>query len=809
MDTFRQDLTYAVRMLARRPGFTFVAVVTLALGIAANTAIFSLIDGVLFRPLPYAQPDRLLNLYTVYPNSDGKPDIFSPPNYLDVATHSRTLAAVGASTDFSFTLSGDGQSVPEYLPGTLMTASMAQVLGVSPRVGRWFTAEEDDGNAAVAVISDALWKSRFGGDAQVLGRALQLNGRAFQVIGVLAPGVGYPTLVPQIYAPINFTPALKSESNRGNVFVNVAARLKDGSDLPAARAELESMAAAMSAQYPLDAGVKMGAMTLLESIVGNMRTTLLVLWAAVGFLLAVACANVANLLLTHAAGRQREFALRRSLGATGWRLARQLLTESVMLAALGGAAGLLLAVWAVPVMSANLPKSFPHVHDITMDTRVLLFTLAASLVTGTLFGLAPVLGAMRRDLAGTLRDSERGGQTGAQKRLGRVLAAGEVAAVLVLLTGAGLAMRSLLELSRVNPGFRGPGVIVWQLFLPSTRYPNQAAQRAFYDRVVGEVRSLPGVKSAALAQPLPFGPRDITSDANFMIAGQPPLPPNQRPVGLVARVSPEYFQAMNVPVLRGRAFTADDGPTSTVVVVSAALANTYFPGQDAVGQHLLLGSSRLDVQIIGVVGDVTHLNLRNAPRPEFYLPLARFTTGAAGLVVRTVSDSSAVSPEMMNALQQRVWQIDPALAGNLAAPMEELLHSSLAPERSLAGLLGTFAGVALTLGLIGVYGVLSYAVRQRTREIGIRLALGASQGEILRMVLGEAMRLAGAGVAVGAVAAVGLSRYVQTILFNVKALDFTTFAIVALTLPLAAMAAAYVPARRAAHVDPAQSLRAE
>jgi predicted permease len=533
---------------------------------------------------------------------------------------------------------------------------------------------------------------------------------------------------------------------------------------------------------------------------------LLALWAAVAFMLAVGCANVANLLLTHAAGRQREFALRRSLGATPGRLIRQLLTESVLLAGLGGVLGFSLQAWATPVIVAHLPPNFLQVGALGFDARVLWFSAAISLLTGIFFGLAPAASSARGELAQALRAGERGGGSAGQRRLGRLLVICEVAAVLVLLVGSGLVLRSLGRLSGLSPGFRSRDLIAWQMFLPPARYPSAESQRSFYARVVEQVQSLPGVQTVGLVQPPPFGPLNLVADSGFRIAGRPDPGPDQMPQALIARVNPSYFQTMEIPVLRGRVFTAQDTDMSTSVVISDALRRVYFANEDPVGQRLLLGSRRIEMQIVGVVGDVKHNNLRTDIRPEFYLPMARFTTGAAGLVVRTSAGSSAA---LLPGLEKRVWSLDSAMAGNLASPVESLLYQSLAPDRIATVLFAILAGVTLALGLVGVYGVLSYSVRQRTREIGIRLALGASPERVLRMVLGEALRLAGVGVAVGFLATLYLSRYLQSLLFGVTQFDPLTYAVASLSLPIAALLAAYIPALRATRIDPATSLRAE
>jgi putative ABC transport system permease protein len=789
MDTLRRDLAYAVRTLLRKPGFTAIAVATLALGIAANTAIFSLVNGVLLRPLPYPHAARLLNLWTIYAESHGQQDIFSPGNFLDVQAHARTLEAVGAYTDFSFTLSGAGQ--PEFFPGIKMTASTAQVLGIAPQLGRWFTAAEDDANQPVMLLSDALWRNRFAADPRILGRALQLNGRAYTVVGVLPPAIGYPSLLTQIYAPIGFTP--DDRASRGSIFLNAIARMKPGVSPAQARAELTTLAAQMAKAYPeVDSNLRMGADSLQDSLVGNVRDMLIVLWAAVAFMLAVGCANVANLLLTRAAARHREFALRRSLGATNGRLVRQLLTESLVLALAGGAAGLALAALAVPAMASQLPAGFPRVRDIAVDGQVLWFTFAVSLLTGVLFGLAPALGSARRNLAQALREGGDRGASGAHPRIGQLLVVGEIAAVLVLMVGAGLVLRSLVRLSSVNPGFQARGVVAWQIFLPTSRYPDATAQRAFFRDVLEQVRSLPGVQGAALAQPMPFGPLDLVNDGGFAIAGRPVPTPDQMPQALVTRASPDYFATMKIPLQRGRDFTPRDSEGAPpVAVISETLARRYFPGQDAVGQHLLLGGGRLSVEIVGVVGDVTHNNLRNAIRPEFYLPLMhpRIMRGNAGLVVRTAGDAASLLPS----LQRRVWTLDNTIAANLAGPVDRFLYASLAPARIATVLLGAFAAITLMLGLVGVYGVLSYAVNQRTREIGIREALGMSL----------------AGVALGMALAFPLARYLDSLLFGVSGADPLTYAAAAVGVLCAALLAAWSPARRATRIDPALSLRAE
>ena len=485
------------------------------------------------------------------------------------------------------------------------------------------------------MLSDALWRRRFHADPAIVGSMLLLNGRSFRVIGVLAPQTGFPSLQTQIYTPISFTPTDRAAPNRGNVYLNAVGRLREGVSAAAAEAELQTIAAALQSESPLNAGIQMGATSLQESLVGNVRPMLLSLWAAVAFMLAVGCSNVANLLLTHAAGRQREFALRRSLGATSGRLIRQLLTESILLAGFGGMLGFLLQAWATPVIVAHLPNNFLQVGALGFDPRVLWFTAAISMLTGVLFGLAPAAGSTRGELAQALRAGERGGGSSSQRRLGRMLVIGEVAAVLVLLIGAGLVLRSLGRLSALSPGFRSRDVIAWQMFLPPARYPNADSQRSFYGRVVEQVQSLPGVQSAGLVQPPPFGPVAMVADSGFRIAGRPDPAPEQMPQALIARVSAGYFQTMEIPILRGRVFTGQDTDTSTSVVISDALRRIYFGNEDPVWPAAAAGSRRLEMQIVGVVGDVKHNNLRNTFRPEFYLPLARFTTGACALVVRS------------------------------------------------------------------------------------------------------------------------------------------------------------------------------
>jgi putative ABC transport system permease protein len=803
VDTLRQDLVYALRVLVKRPGLTLVAVLTLTLGIAANSTIFTLINGVLLRPLPYPQADRLVNVWTTYPSGKGQQDIFSPANYADAAARAQTIESAAAYTTFSFTLAGG--EVPEFVPGIQATASLADVLQVEPRMGRWFSYTEDDAGADLAVISDSLWRSMFGGDPSILSRSVIVNGRSVSIIGVMPPESGFPTIQTQVYMPIHFTARDKAESNRGNVYGNMIARAKPGQQPAIVSAELHSIAGQLARQSPVDAGIDMGAVSLQSSLTGNMRPTLFALWAAVGFMLAVGCANVANLLLAQAAARRREFALRRSLGATSAILVRQLLTESLVLSGLGGVLGLTLEAWITPLVAKHLPASFAQIRGFGIDSQVVWFTFAVSIFTGVFFGLAPAFGSLRAELSGSLNGGARAGRSSRQQNLGRVLVAGEVAAVLVLLIGAGLVLRSLAQLNRLDPGFRTKGVVVWQMFLPPARYPDANAQRAFYKRVVEEAQSIAGVDAAGIAQPLPFGPVALVNDVNFRIAGRPDAGPDQMPVSLIARADPGYFHAMGIPLLRGRGFDDRDNEKSTAVVISDTFRRVYFPDVDPLTQRLLLGSSRTEVQVVGVVGDVKHNNLRADTRPEFYLPMARFTRPAAGLIVR----GSAGSETTLKALRQRLWAIDPGLAANLAEPVEAALDTSLESDRLAMILLVAFAAATLLLGIIGVYGVLSYWVRQRTHEIGIRVALGASRQAVLSLVFREALSMTGAGVAAGLLSAFAVSRFLESLLFEVTPRDPLTFAIACAAVPLAAMAAALTPALRAARVDPAILLRSE
>jgi putative ABC transport system permease protein len=803
MTTLRQDIVYAWRVLSRKPGFTVITALTLALGIAANTTMFSLISGVLLRPLPFPDSQLLVRLWTSYPvASNGEPDVFSPGNWVDVAARAKALEAVGAYTTSNFTVTRTTR--PESVEGLRMSASMARVLAVSPRLGRWFTDLEDNGSAAVVVIGDRFWRSRFNADANVLGRTVIINSRACVVIGVLPPGIGFPTLTTDLYAPISFTP--EEKASRASIFLDVAARLGPGMLLEKARAELHAIAAGLAKSYPEDdKGIDMGAIPLQRDIVGDIRSVLLVLWAAVAFMLAVGCANVANLLLTHATGRRREFAVRRALGATDLRLARQLVTESLVLAAVAGAIGLTAAVWAVPFMASHLPASVPRFRNIAVDGGVLWFTAGISILTGILFGLAPALNFASGNLGQAMREGgDRGGT--AHRRFGRALMAGEVAIIFVLLIGAGLVVQTLVKLSRVDPGFQAHNVAAWQIFLPAERYKTAAERVSFYREALDRVRAVPGVESAALVMPLPFGPVDVTLDMSFAIVGRPELSPERWPVANITHASAAYFETLGIPLRAGRYFSSADTATSApVVVISEALARRHFAGQNPLGQHIVASKRGPAFEIVGVVGDVHHNNVRSASRPEVYLPLERAPASGAGIVVRASGNPAA----LLRAVQQRVWTLDPDLAANLAAPVEQILYDSLAPARLAAILLGGFATITLVLGLIGIYGVLSYGVAQRTREIGIRIALGATRQEVLGMVLVEAAGVALAGAALGACAAAALSRYLKTLLFGVSALDPKTYAIVAIALVTAALAAAFAPARRATLVDPAISLRAD
>jgi predicted permease len=814
METLLQDVRYGVRMLAKRPGFTLVAVLTLALGIGANTAIFSVVDAVLLRPLPYANPDGLVVVFDNFLNM-GLPEIsVSIPEFVDYRERNGVFTDIAAWFTGTANLTETGE--PEQIRVAYVSASLFPLLGVEPAAGRAFTPEEDQpGNDTVVVLSHGLWQRRFGGDQGIVGKTLRLDGEAYTVVGIAPAGFQFPSQI-DVWAPIAFTPAQLDQQQRGSRFLQVVARLKPGVTPERAGSEMAAIAGQLVEEYPNNymmpgSGWTVTVVPLLEQVVGDTRQALLVLLAAVGFVLLIACANVANLLLARASARNKEFAIRLALGAGRRRLIRLLLTESVLLAFVGGTLGLLLAIWGVDLLVASIPAGLPRADEIGVDGRVLFFTLLVSLATGLVFGLAPALQTTRLDLHESLKEGDRGSTESLRRnRVRNLLVVSEVALSLVLLIGAGLMIKSFIRVWNVDAGFNPENVLTARLTLPTNKYADNAQVTAFYSQLLENVQALPGVQSAAAASLVPM----VGNSSGSVTLEDRPQPPGSPSLEADMRVvSPDYFRAMETPILRGRGFTAGDvDGAQPVAVIDEMMAETLYPNEDPIGRLIKRGgamSTNPWMTIVGVATHVKNQGLDAEGRVQLYMPLFQrpFTQPLRNtyLVARTGSNPTAVA----GAMRAAVAEADSDLPLANIRTMEEVLSESVATRRLSMSLLGLFAIVALLLAAIGLYGVLAYSVARRTHEIGIRMALGARPRDVLRLVVGQGVLLIGVGIAVGLAAAFLVTRMMADLLFGVSATDPLTFVGTPLVLGAVALAASYFPARRAARVDPMIALRYE
>lgn len=809
MGTFWQDLRYGARMLWKNRGFTAVAVTALALGIGFNTAIFSVVDTVLLRPLPYSQPDRLVSVWESNLRVGMARSEMAPANYLDLRAQNQVFDEVGAFLDQSVTLTGRGE--PERLEAQSVSANLLSLLGVQPTAGRTFLANEDQpGQHRVAVLSYGLWQRRFDRDVGIVGQQITLDGQPYTVVGVMPPGFFFPQRDSELWTPL----AMEREqaSGRGDHYLRVIARLKPDVSAERAEVEVESIAARLAAEYPrTNEGLGVFLNSLHEDYVGDIRSRLLILFGAVGLVLLIACANVANLLLARSTTRQREVAIRTALGAKRWRIARQLLTESLMLACLGGLAGLLIAIWGVEFLMGLAPQTLFQVQGVSVDGRVLLFTLFVTLVTGLVFGLVPALQASRIQPGESLKEGARGAPGGARvHRLRSALVVCEVAVALVLLVGAGLLLRSFQRLSHVDPGFNTENLLTMRTVLPSAKYQQPEQRRAFYDELLRRVEGLPGVESAGMISfiPLSFSGMNFS----FTVEGSRPVTDMNLPLAIYRVISPDYFRTMRIPTLRGRAFDRQDTVEKpAVVVVNRRLANQFWPGQDAVGKRVKVGpadSPNPWATVIGVVGDVRQVGLQGEQRLEMYATYKQDPRGFIAprdLVVRSKAEPASI----VAAVREQVWAVDKDQPVSNVRTMERVFANAVARERFQTLLLSLFAGLALVLAVVGLYGVMSYTVTQRTHEIGIRMALGAQRKEVLRLIIGQGMVLTLVGVALGLGVALGVTRLMAGILYDVTATDPTTFVAVAGLLAAVAFIACYIPARRATKVNPLVALRYE
>jgi len=807
------DLRYGIRALYKQRGFTAVAVLALALGIGGSTAIFSLVNGILLRQLPFRQPDQLM--WVSLRRSDPGKRPFNLPDFLDFRDQNRSLDGIAAFANWNVTLTDRGD--PERLQGLRISANAFQMLGVEAAVGRALVpAEDTPGRQHVVVVSHGLWQRRFGADPRLVGRTLTLNGASYTVVGVLPPQFFFPIREAELAVPL----APDADPWRGvrtSVnFLRALARLKPDVTREQAEADLTAVAGRLRREYPVANGQKLGVTLspLHEEVVGNVRLALWVLLGAVGTVLLITCVNLANLALVRASARHREMAIRTALGATRRRLIRQLATESLLLAAIGGAAGLLVAAHGIPLLIALGPASLPRTAEVGVDFRVLGFTLGLSLIAGLIFGLAPAWQATRVNLNEELKESGRGSSGGArQGRTRGLLVISEIALSLVLLVGAGLLVKSFLRLQAVRPGFDAQNVLAVRLSLPKARYPDRAAVTAFHDTLRPRLERLPGVEAVGLVSALPLS--GTLASIPFTIEGRAAAP-DEALVADYRMASSGYFRAMKIPLIAGRGFDGRDTEQAVpVALVSRSLARRYWPDGTPLGAHLRIDDNDRGprpVEIVGVVGDVTHLSLDGEPSPCIYLPVRQAHEDA---VVWLIGNQhwllrTAVDPlTLQAAVRREIQAVDREAPTSDIRTMDQYLAASVAPRRFNLWLLTVFAGAAMLLAATGLYGVMSHGVAQRRREIGIRMALGARRIDVLRLVIGQGMVLALAGVALGLLGACALTRWMESLLFRVGATDPAIFVSIAALLVLVALLACYVPARRATKVDPMVALRYE
>jgi putative ABC transport system permease protein len=805
MDTIRQDIRYAFRRLIKSPAFTLVALLTLALGIGANSAIFSVVNAVLLQPLPYRAPEQIVGIYHL---SEGRRATMSGPNFTDVKKLNTTLQDAAAYTRSRVILTGQGE--PVRLDTAEVSASLFDLLGVPAMRGRTFRPDENEkGKTHVAVLSHELWQQRFGGDEAVVGRRLTLDGISYEVVGIMPPKFSFPA-ARALWTPLEYSEDFTTKQ-RGAWYLQAVGRTRPGVSVEQARAEIDTIGKQLAKQYPdANAGVDMTAVSLHEAMVGNVRQAFWVLLGAVGFVLLIACVNVANLLLARAASRESEIAVRTALGANRARLVRQLMTESLILGLAGGALGLLLAVWGVEALIALEPQGIPRLNEVRVDPVVIGFTMALSALTGLLFGVFPAFQSTRGGISSTLKEGGRGALTtrgGARMRTTLVVA--EVALAVTLLAGAGLLIRSFSRLASVDPGFQVKPALTFELSLPDSRYEDRARQVAFFDQLLPRLEAIPGVTNAAGVISLPLSGTSLV--LTFEVEGRPPLPPAQQPAMQVRIATANYFKTIGIPLKRGRFFTDEDRmATPQVALITEAAAKQYFPNEDPIGKKIKLGwghdGKYAGGEVVGVIGDVKDAALDEPDPPQIYLPYGQWPVQSMSVILETAVPPDSVAEPARRA----VYSIDGSLpAGNMRT-LQQLVARSISQPRFYMTLLAVFAAVALTLAAIGIFGVLSYAVAQRTREIGIRMALGAHESTVLGLVVREAMVMSAAGVAIGLVAALALTQWlVAQLLFQTSPHDPTTFVVVAMVLTAVSMLAAYLPARRATRVDPIVALRAE
>jgi putative ABC transport system permease protein len=800
--SFLRDLRYALRTLARNPGFTAVSVLALALGIGANSAIFTVVNSVLLQPLRFQKPEQLIvvrerNLKAGFPQFS-----LSPGNYVDFRDHNHAFSAIAAFGRQGLNLSGTAE--PERLQGARVTANFFDVLGRAPALGRAFTAEESQvGTNHVIVVSFGFWQRHFAGRPDAIGKTLKLNDELYTVVGVMPSDFDFPARA-QIWTPLAMD--LQNWQQRGGHYLGGIGRLKDGSSLTAAQADLNTIAALAEQHFPnSNSGWDTTLISLQESMVGRIRPAMVTLATAVGFVLLIACVNLANLLLSRSSARRREFGIRSSLGAGRGRLIRQLLTESVLLASLGAVAGLALA-WSGTRLLVNLsPTILPRAGEITIDGRVLGFTALIAVLTGVLFGLAPSIALSKTDLASALREGGRGNALGFRRnRLRSTLVVGEVALALILLSGAGLLMRSFYQLQSMDPGFDSHNVLTFRTNLPGSKYKTDEQQAAFYAHALEQIRALPGVSVAGASQIFPLAGDDYI--LSFVQVGKPPVAVGNQPSAAYYVATPGYFSALHIPLKRGRDFNERDNASAPpVAIISEGMAHQFYPNEDPIGQRVQMGNGSKPAEIVGIAGDVRDQTLEAKGRATVYEPAAQVPFGSMYFAVRTKNEPET----LISGIRETIRSLDAELPVDAIGTVDALVSTSLSQRRFAMLLMAIFASLALVLAMVGIYGVISYAVTQATQEIGIRMALGAQRASVLRMVMGYAGVLVTAGLVIGIAASLGVGRLIASQLFEVKPTDPLTLGAVAFTLLATGLLSCAIPAFRATQVDPLVALRNE
>jgi putative ABC transport system permease protein len=811
METLLQDLRFGFRTLTKSPGFAVVALLTLALGIGANSAIFSVINAILLRPLSYKNPEQLILVNHNYQKINLKASVsaFGFAHYRDNAKSFESLTAV---TGWAANLTGEGE--PERLTGQNVSANFFELLGANAAMGRTFAVGEDsEGKNRVVVLSHAFWQRRFGGDQNILNKTLSLNGENYTVVGVMPPSFQYGRefgMIVDLWSPIVFTPQQLSSNSITNEFLSVIGRLRPGVSQQQAQAEMHNIASSLRQQYMQGADATNWDLLLTsfrQQVVGDISTMLWIVMLVVGFVLLIACANVANLLLARAAARQKEIAVRTALGARRWRIIRQLLTESMLLSVVGGAFGLLIGYWGVKALVALNEDRIPRAHEISLDWKVLLFTFGVSIVTGILFGIVPAIQTTKTDLHETLKEGGRNAAATTKQWIRSSLVVVEIALALAVLVGAGLLVKSFLHVQQVNPGFNPEGLLTMHLSLPMTKY-SEAPQRAnFYKQVINDVRSLPGVQSVGAVSVLPLSGGG--SSGSFRIEGRDVPPGQSSPHGARWAATPDYFKTMGIPLIRGRYFEErDTAEALPVAIIDQSLAQKYWPNEDPLGKRMVFEGTRdnpLWREIVGIVGHVKHTDLEGESRAQYYMPHQQRPQPNMALVIRTPNDPNALAGSVRGIIKS----VDSDLPVFRVRTMDQFVADSMTQRKFALLLICVFACLALLLSAIGLYGVMAYSVTQRTHELGLRMALGAQASDVLKLVVKQGMLLAVIGLGLGVVGAIFLSRLMKTMLFNVSATDPLVFVGIALTLAAVALLACFVPARRATKVDPMVALRYE